>query len=158
MPEMKMTRWGIGPRIFVPTLLLSLATWFAASRAPAVFLLPVPDALRIIGGVFACLGVLLWASGAVTVMCAFNRGELVTGGVFALVRHPVYAGWLSLAIPGLALYTGAWPLLVIDVMACMIFRSLIHREDEYLERRFGKPYAEYRARVNALLPIPRFRK
>jgi protein-S-isoprenylcysteine O-methyltransferase Ste14 len=40
-------------------------------------------------------------------------------------------------------------------MACAIFRTLIHREDEYLERRFGKPYMEYRARVNALLPIPR---
>jgi N-acyl-D-aspartate/D-glutamate deacylase len=30
------------------------------------------------------------------------------------------------------------------------------REDEYLERRFGQAYLDYRARVNEVIPLPRF--
>jgi len=121
-----------------------------------VFLLDMPGALRAAGMVLAGLGVALWAAGVVTVMRAFSRGELVTTGAFALVRHPVYAGWISLALPGLGLWTGAWPLWLIDLGAYLVFRRLIHREDDYLEQKFGKSYLEYRRQVNAMLPIPRF--
>jgi len=32
----------------------------------------------------------------------------------------------------------------------------IDREDRYLQQRFGEAYLEYRARVNELIPVPRF--
>ena len=158
MPEKRMTRWGIGPRIAVPSLILSMAAWMAAAQWPGIFLVRFPEALRDAGMVLFGLGVLLWASGAITVMRAFNRGELVTTGAFAVVRHPVYAGWISLALPGLGLFTGLWPLFAIALGGYVIFIRLIHREEEYLEERFGKVYIEYRGRVNALLPVPRFGK
>jgi protein-S-isoprenylcysteine O-methyltransferase Ste14 len=42
------------------------------------------------------------------------------------------------------------------LVAYTIFKLLIHREDEYLERRFGQAYLDYRARVNEVVPLPRF--
>ena len=100
----------------------------------------------------------MWLVGAVTVMRAYNRDQLVTSGVFALVRHPIYAAWITLIFPGLALLTRSGPMLLTPWIAYAIFRRLIHREDEYLEQRFPQAYRGYRRRVNEVMPIPRFRQ
>ena len=98
----------------------------------------------------------MWLVGAVTVMRAYNRDRLVTSGVFALVRHPIYAAWITLIFPGLALLARSWPMLISPCIAYAIFRRLIHREDEYLEQRFAQAYLDYRRRVNEVIAIPRF--
>jgi protein-S-isoprenylcysteine O-methyltransferase Ste14 len=98
----------------------------------------------------------MWLVGAVTVMRAYNRDRLVTSGIFALVRHPIYAAWITLIFPGLALLTRSWPMLLTPWIAYAIFRRLIHREDEYLEQRFGQAYRDYRRRVNEVIAVPRF--
>ncbi|HSM77430.1 MAG TPA: hypothetical protein VLT57_07390, partial [Bryobacteraceae bacterium] len=59
--------------------------------------------------------------------------------------------------PGLALLLRYWPMLLTPLVAYAIFKSLIHREDKYLEQRFGQPYRDYRRSVNEVIPIPRFR-
>ena len=89
-------------------------------------------------------------------MKAYNSDRLVTSGVFAIVRHPVYATWIVLNVPGIALLTRSWPMLLTSLAPYAVFKLLVHREDEYLERRFGTEYLAYRARVNDLIPIPRF--
>ena len=152
-----MSRWGIGPRTFVPSFTYTFAAWAATSAWPGVFQLrSLPGVVPTVGAVLTALGLLLWIVGAVTVMRAYNRDQLVTSGVFALVRHPVYAAWITLAFPGLALLMRSWPMLLTPWIAYAIFRRLIHCEDEYLEQRFGQPYLDYRRRVNELIPIPRF--
>jgi protein-S-isoprenylcysteine O-methyltransferase Ste14 len=79
--EKRLSRWGVGPRTFLPTVaygVVARATTYAW-----------PDACRL--------------------------------------RWPPYA----------------------------VFKLLIHREDEYLDRRFGQAYLDYRARVNEVIPLPR---
>jgi protein-S-isoprenylcysteine O-methyltransferase Ste14 len=155
--EKRLSRWGVGPRTFVPSLVYVAAAWTAALRWPDLFLLrSMPAAAATAGAILTALGVLLWLAGAVTVMRAYKRDELVTTGVFALVRHPVYAGWIALAFPGLALLSRSWPMFLAPLVAWAIFKRLIHLEDEYLERRFGAAYFAYRGRVNEVIPIPRF--
>jgi len=41
------------------------------------------------------------------------------------------------------------------LLAYLVFKLQIGKEDEYLEKRFGQQYAEYRAKVSQLLPLPR---
>jgi protein-S-isoprenylcysteine O-methyltransferase Ste14 len=152
-----MSRWGIGPRTFVPSLIYTLAAWAATSAWPGAFLLrSLPDAVRTAGAVLTVAGLLLWIFGAVTVMRAYNRDQLVTSGAFALVRHPIYSAWITLVFPGLALLLRSGPMFVTPLIAYTIFKRLIHREEEYLEQRFGKAYLDYRRRVNEVIPIPRF--
>lgn len=90
----------------------------------------------------------------ITVMRAYNRDVLVTSGIFGLVRHPVYSAWIVWIVPGVVLLTQSWPLLFTPVVGYLVFKLLIHREDEYLGRRFGQAYADYHTRVNELFPFP----
>src|ERR1039457_4890882 len=152
-----MSRWGVGPKTFVPSMLYTLAAWAATSAWPGVFRLRwLPDVVVSAGVVLTAAGVVMWLVGAVTVMRAYNRDQLVTSGIFALVRHPIYAAWITLIFPGLALLTRSWPMLITPWIAYAIFRRLIHREDEYLEQRFGQAYRDYRRRVNEVIAVPRF--
>jgi protein-S-isoprenylcysteine O-methyltransferase Ste14 len=86
---------------------------------------------------------------------AYNRNQLVASGIFALVRHPIYSAWIVSIVPGLALLSRSWPMLLTPLVAYIAFKRLIHHEDEDLERQFGDAYLNYRARVNELFPIPR---
>lgn len=157
LQKKRLSRWGIGPRAFGPSFLYAFAAWAAASVWPGVFLVrSLPGAVRTAGVVLMAAGVLLWLAGVVTVMRAYGRDQLVTSGAFALVRHPVYAAWIVLIFPGLALFTRSWPILIAPLIAYAIFRRCIHREDDYLAQRFGQAYVDYRRRVNELIPIPRF--
>ena len=152
-----MSRWGIGPKTFVPSFAYTLAAWAATSAWPRTFRLNwLPDIVVSAGVVLTAVGVVMWLVGAVTVMRAYNRDQLVTSGVFALVRHPIYAAWITLIFPGLALLDRSWPMLITPCIAYAIFRHLIHREDEYLEQRFPQAYRDYRRRVNEVIAIPRF--
>ena len=153
-----MSRWGVGPKTLVPSVACALAASAAAYAWPGIFMLrSLPAVVVTAGAILVATGLFMWLTGVVTVMRAYNRDELITSGVFALVRHPVYAAWITLVFPGLALLARSWPMLLTPLLAYAIFRRLIHREDEYLEQRFGQAYLDYRSRVNEVIPIPRFR-
>ncbi len=159
MVEARPSRWGVGPRIFAPSLAYTVAAWAATFAWPGAFRLPsLAGVVVTAGAVLTATGLLLWLAGVVTVMRAYERDRLVTSGVFALVRHPVYAAWIALVFPGLALLGRSWPMLLTPWIAYRIFRRLIQQEDKYLERRFGKDYLDYCRRVNEVVPIPRFRR
>jgi protein-S-isoprenylcysteine O-methyltransferase Ste14 len=109
-----------------------------------------------------------WAAAGVCVLALALFGDFLYVGylntfyvdvpayLFLLVRHPVYAAWITLGFPGLALLDRSWPMLLTPWIAYAIFRRLIHRVDEYLEQRFGQAYRDYRRRVNEVIAIPRF--
>jgi protein-S-isoprenylcysteine O-methyltransferase Ste14 len=87
--------------------------------------------------------------------CNYNRDQLATTGIYGLVRNPIYSAWILFLLPGLALLSRSWPLLLTPVVAYVVFKLRIGRENEYLERRFGDTYRRYQSEVNELVPIPR---
>lgn len=71
-------------------------------------------------------------------------GELVTHGVFARTRNPVYVALMLLAA-GVALMLGS-PLLIAIACACpLYFVALVRREEVFLVGHYGQAYEEYRA-------------
>jgi len=81
-----------------------------------------------------------------------GTGEMFSGGLYARVRHPRYAGMFS-AVVGAALLAGA-PLLWIVLLFWWPFALLVIRlEEKELAARFGPSYEEYRKRVPAFLPF-----
>ena len=156
--ETRLSRWGIGPRTFLPTVAYGVLAGAATYAWPDVCLLRWPPyaVLATVGWILLAMGVAMWLTGVITVMRAYNRDELVTSGVFAVVRHPVYSSAIVFNLPALGLLTRSWPLLLTPLVPYAVFKLLIHREDEYLERRFGQAYLDYRARVNEVIPLPRF--
>jgi protein-S-isoprenylcysteine O-methyltransferase Ste14 len=82
-----------------------------------------------------------------------GTGEMFSGGLYAHVRHPRYAGMFS-ALVGAALLAGT-PLLWIVLALWWPFALLVIRLEEMeLAARFGPAYEEYRKRVPAFLPFP----
>ena len=117
---------------------------------------PPPSVFVTVGILLLVIGVPMWLLAVRAVMRAYNSDRLVTSGVFNLVRHPVYSAWIVFNIPAIALLFRSWPLLLAPVVAYAVFKLSIRTEDEYLEQRFGQEYRDYRARVNELIPIPKF--
>jgi protein-S-isoprenylcysteine O-methyltransferase Ste14 len=111
-----------------------------------------------VGIVLLVIGMPMWLMGVHAVMRAYNSDRLVTSGVFGVVRHPVYSAWIVFNIPAIALLVRSWPLLMAPLVAYAVFKMSIRTEDEYLKQRFGQEYLDYRARVNELIPIPKFRR
>ena len=153
----KLSRWGVGPQIAVVALVYAAFAAVATSRWPHVCRIHfVPFVvLAPIATVLLMVGVPMLVVAARSVMKGYNQDRLVTSGLSALVRHPIYSAWIVFILPGLALLTRSWPGLLTPLVAYAVFKLLIDREDEYLQQRFGESYLAYRARVNELIPVPR---
>ena len=76
---------------------------------------------------------------------------LVTTGLHARMRHPLYFGHLCTMLGWLAL-SPTVAVLALLIWAILTGALMIRSEDSELERRFGSPYREYRNRVPAVLP------
>lgn len=156
----RLSRWGIGPRILATATVYAVIGVAATHLWPTVCLIPWPPpaVFLTVGIVLLMIGVPMWLIAMRAVMRAYHSDRLVTSGVFGLVRHPVYSAWIVFNIPAIALLFRSWPLLLTPVVAYAVFKLSIRTEDEYLEKRFGQEYLDYRAQVNELIPIPRFRQ
>jgi protein-S-isoprenylcysteine O-methyltransferase Ste14 len=153
----RLSRWGIGPHIAAGAITYAAGAGAATHRWPDVC-----QMRTLPGAVFVAVGLLLLAIGVPmlvvsvrSVMRAYEQDQLATGGLLALVRHPIYSAWIVFILPGLAFLSRSWPMLVTPLVAYAVFKLRIHCEDEYLVQRFGEAYIEYRHRVNELFPISR---
>ncbi len=72
---------------------------------------------------------------------------LVTGGVYAWLRNPMYVGG-TLLLAGIAIALASdWTLVMTVAFVVVIHFGVILREERYLEAKFGDAYREYKARV-----------
>jgi protein-S-isoprenylcysteine O-methyltransferase Ste14 len=156
--EHRMTHFGVGPKIMAPAIAYDIVAGIATHFWPNVFLIRSVSVSILVGAgiVLLIFGVPMWAIAIRTIVRAFKRGELVTSGVYGLVRHPIYSAWIVLIFPGIALLCRSWPMLLASLVAYIVFKVLIKREERYLEEQFGKAYLDYRGRVNEMIPISRF--
>jgi protein-S-isoprenylcysteine O-methyltransferase Ste14 len=75
-----------------------------------------------------------------------RSGELVTTGVFALSRNPIYVALVLLAL-GVSLALGSPLLILLACAAPLYFQHLIRREERFLAAHYGEAYRAYCADV-----------
>jgi protein-S-isoprenylcysteine O-methyltransferase Ste14 len=76
---------------------------------------------------------------------------LLTSGPFRMSRNPLYLTLISLLTGfGLALDSG-WVLLMVPLLALLLDRLVIAREEARLAAQFGEPYRVYLRRVRRWL-------
>jgi protein-S-isoprenylcysteine O-methyltransferase Ste14 len=107
------------------------------------------------------LGLTLMALGLVLVVAAnlaFRKAgthaepwkpstAIVTTGVFAWLRNPMYVGG-TVALIGLAILLASdWLVVTTIVMTLVIHLGVVRREERYLAAKFGDAYRDYCARV-----------
>lgn len=76
----------------------------------------------------------------------FETQELVTNGIFALVRHPQYLAYMLLAV-GFSFLSNHWLLYVLAVGSVVFFVLQTRIEDEELEAKYGEEFDIYAAHV-----------
>ncbi len=81
-----------------------------------------------------------------------GQQRLVTTGIRAHVRHPVYLGHLCEMLAW-SLGTGLAICWALTALAVVTGAFMINLEDKELEHRFGEEYRQYRSTVPAVLPL-----
>jgi protein-S-isoprenylcysteine O-methyltransferase Ste14 len=77
--------------------------------------------------------------------------ELITGGPYRWVRHPIYSG-LALAFVGTAMAVGRWRAVLAVALALIAIAQRIVVEERFMRQQFGVAYDRYAERVRALVP------
>jgi protein-S-isoprenylcysteine O-methyltransferase Ste14 len=76
---------------------------------------------------------------------------LITGGPFAVVRHPFYAAY-SLAWMAMPVATHGPLVTLFAVVAIAIYVAAARREERLLEARFGEAYRAYKRGTGMIVP------
>ena len=108
-------------------------------------------------GIFGLIALLLLFSGSLELGANLtplphpkHDGELVTGGVYALVRHPIYSGVIFLTIA-----YSCWKLSLSHAIGAMLFLLFFdlkaRKEESWLSNKFPD-YASYQLQVKKLIP------
>lgn len=115
---------------------------------PSLFGLGGPSlALKVLSVAMLIPGVTLWFWSAALIVSRVPRGELITHGPYALLKHPLYTGVALLVLPGLGLWLDSW--LGIVLGAVLYFASRLYAPDEEreLSATFGSAWDDYCKRV-----------
>jgi protein-S-isoprenylcysteine O-methyltransferase Ste14 len=73
-------------------------------------------------------------------------GALMTGGIFAWTRNPIYVG-LDLIVCGTALLQGRTIFVLLASALIVLLHYHVRREEHYLASAYGDAYRRYRTRV-----------
>lgn len=79
-----------------------------------------------------------------------DDAQLVTTGIYARLRHPLYAAVIALGFAW-ALLWQSWPALALAALQIFFFDAKARREERWLRERFPN-YAAYAQRVKRFIP------
>jgi protein-S-isoprenylcysteine O-methyltransferase Ste14 len=128
--------------VFVVALLATGSVWQGTLVGRAMFL---------IGIVLAAIGMVgrIWC---LTYSSGYKSSELVTQGPYSVSRNPLYFfSFIGLIGIGLATETITLTLFLIAFFA-LVYPAVIAGEEEFLQGKFGEPYAEYCRRTPRFFP------
>jgi protein-S-isoprenylcysteine O-methyltransferase Ste14 len=144
------------PLLYLACLLLGLVL---DRMLPLPLILPEAALIRWpVGGGLVVIGLAIMAAG----IRNFSRADtpvpsnqpvraLVTTGIHAWSRNPIYVGmFLLYAGIGVAALS-PWVLVLALPLLIILHYVVVAREEAYLERRFGDSYRDYKARVRRWL-------
>jgi protein-S-isoprenylcysteine O-methyltransferase Ste14 len=135
---------GSGDRIArftLPFLIVGLALNVAF---PSMFDVGGPTpVLRAVSIVVLVFGIAIWIWSAALILVKVPRGELITTGPFALVRHPLYTGVSLLFLSWLGFLLNTWLGAALGIVMYVGTRLFAPAEDEELARAFGPEWYAY---------------
>ncbi len=117
---------------------------------PQLFRLGLGTIGVVAGSALLLVGVPIWLTSVVQILVHVPRHQLITGGPFAVVLHPLYTSVALLVIPGLGLVLDTWLGCTLGLILYVFSRMFSRREEQELEDAFAEEYASYRESV--LLP------
>lgn len=160
-PPSVLERWGtflfkfrdaLFPAVILTTILLTRPHFPGDSRTADLWLDVIGIAVALTGQALRIwvIGYRYIARGGKNRKVYAN--DLVTGGVFAMSRNPLYVGNI-LVLLGLFIIWNAPLLYLVAVPFTLIgYRAIVAAEEAFLADKFGPAYAEYCRDVNRWIP------
>lgn len=147
---------GVGPLYVVTIILMTIIsiTLSATGIIPVITFANFQWIFILIGILCFIIGITLWLKAVIIdrLDAHIIRNELVTTGVYAYVRNPVYSAFMFVCTGVLLIY-GNLVLLVLPIIYWGFMTVLMKlTEEKWLEDLYGKEYVQYRQRVNRCIP------
>lgn len=78
--------------------------------------------------------------------------ELNTGGIYSVIRHPLYLGNYLMWI-GIVIFTfNFWFALAVSLAYWLYYERIMFAEERFLEKKFGKAYMDWSLTAPAFIP------
>ena len=147
---------GVGPLYVITIVLITIISIiFSATRfIPVITFTNMRWIFILIGILCFVIGITLWLKAVIIDRLDTHiiKNELVTTGVYAYVRNPVYSAFMFVCTGVLLIY-GNLVLLVLPIIYWGFMTVLMKlTEEKWLEDLYGKEYVQYRQRVNRCIP------
>ncbi len=143
---------GPSPRIrpWIVILVLFLTGWFSVSFRHE-YNLELPGWLEWPGALLVLVGTGIWVLAYKEIRLTRKIECLVTSGIYARTRNPVYLAAIVAVVGGAAysrqLFAFGWALFTFVVLYWVA-----RKEESELERAYGERYLAYKKQVPLLLP------
>ena len=106
------------------------------------------------GVLLIVMGVTLWVSAVFRAKIddGITNNNLVTNGVYPLLKNQIYSAFLFFCMGALMIYGNLW-LLTLPVLYWLFLTVLMrHIEEKWLKKLYGTEYEEYCRKVNRCIP------
>jgi protein-S-isoprenylcysteine O-methyltransferase Ste14 len=139
---------GSGDKIGLAVLPFLIAGVIANAIDRAAFSVGGPsEVLRVASIVVLIVGVAIWAWSVLLILTRVPRGELITDGPFALVKHPLYTSVALFVLPWLGFLLDTWLGVAVGLVLYAASRRYAPAEEADLARTFGSAWDRYRRNV-----------
>lgn len=132
--------------------LISRDTWTLTVDPETLLVLQYTGlTLEIVGVLTLVLSYSAMARSRTTINPSEHSSMVVTSGIYAWSRNPIYVGWFVF-IAGMGLRNASLFVLVLAVvMILLLYWAVVLEEEKYLESRFGEEYLRYKRSVRRWL-------
>jgi protein-S-isoprenylcysteine O-methyltransferase Ste14 len=135
---------GSGDRIGLFTLPFLAGGVILNIAYPSLFDVGGPPALlRVLSVAVLAVGVAIWAWCVTLIVTRVTRGELITSGPYAVVKHPLYTAVALLVLPWLGFLLNTWLGVAVGVAMYVGSRIYAPAEEAALSKTFGTAWAQY---------------
>ena len=147
---------GVGPLYVITIILMTIISIILSTTRfiPVITFTNMRWIFFLIGILCFIIGITLWLKAVIIDRLDTHiiKNELVTTGVYAYVRNPVYSAFMFVCTGVLLIY-GNLVLLVLPIIYWGFMTVLMKlTEEKWLEDLYGKEYVQYRQRVNRCIP------
>ena len=147
---------GVGPMYVITIILMTvISIILSTTRMIPIITFTNIRWIFVLSGILCfIIGITLWLKAVIIdrLDAHIIKNELVTTGVYAYVRNPVYSAFMFVCTGVLLIY-GNLVLLVLPIIYWGFMTVLMKlTEEKWLENLYGKEYVQYRQRVNRCIP------
>lgn len=148
--------YGIGPYLIGSITLITVLLFLLSQydMIPVFRIEQLNLIFIVLGILLVIIGVIFWLSAIFKSRITQNIevNQLVTTGIYGIVRHPIYSAFLF-AISGFIMIYANIVLFFMPIIYWIILTvTMIKTEEKWLTELYGNDYLDYSKKVNRFIP------